>query len=351
MSSPLLAKAKATLRPCTNARTAGVLLFSVWLLLLTGCASTPRLTESTQQILPPQAWIADVPFHAQREYQCGPASLAMALNHADVDVAMETLIPQVFIPGREGSVQPEMLATVRRHGRIPFILNNTFDALLLEIAADHPVVVMQNLSLPAWPMWHYAVAIGYDLENQEMILHSGEEAQRIESFRRFDATWARSERWAFVALPPGELPQTIGERRALEAIAAFEQVQGAPLALPAWRALVERFPTSGMAYFALGNARHAAGDTQGAIAAFRAAVTHRDELGAAWLNLGLLLIVQDDTQQARLALKRATELPGPWQTQAREALEQLPHSISTRSTSRGRKHELRHLSQTDLHAE
>ena len=322
MYSPSLAEAKAILRPCTNARTAGVLLLGLWLLLLTGCASTPRLTESTQQALPQQAWVADVPFHAQREYQCGPASLAMALNHSEVDVAMETLIPQVFIPGREGSVQPEMLATVRRHGRIPFVLNDTFDALLTEIAAGHPVVVMQNLSLPAWPMWHYAVAIGYDLDSQEMILHSGEEAQRIESFRRFDATWARSDRWAFVALPAGELPQTVGERRALEAIAAFEQVQGAAAALPAWQALIERFPASGMGHFALGNARYAAGNTAGAIDAFRAAVTHRDELGAAWLNLGLLLTAQGDTSQARLALDRAAQLPGPWQAPAQEALKQ-----------------------------
>ena len=141
---------------CKNARLAGVLLLSLWLLMLTGCAATPRLAESTEQTLPREAMIEGVPFHAQREYQCGPASLAMVLNHDGVDVAMERLIPQVFIPGREGSVQPEMLATVRRHGRIPYVLNDSLDALLTEIAAGHPVVVMQNLSLPAWPMWRRA---------------------------------------------------------------------------------------------------------------------------------------------------------------------------------------------------
>ncbi|MBA2780234.1 PA2778 family cysteine peptidase [Billgrantia kenyensis] len=304
-----------------NARLAGVLLLG--LVLLTGCASTPRLAETTQQAIPSQAWVDDVPFHAQREYQCGPASLAMVLNHDGVDVSMEALIPQVFIPGREGSVQPEMLATVRRHGRVPFVLNDNFDALLTEIAAGHPVVVMQNLSLPAWPMWHYAVAIGYDLEANELTLHSGEEAERIESFRRFDATWARSDRWAFVALAPGELPHGIGEQRALEATAAFEQVQGAVDTLPAWQALVERFPASGMGHFALGNARHAAGDLAGAIDAFRNAVAQRDDLGVAWLNLGLSLQADGETDEARQALRRAADLPGHWQPRAREALVQL----------------------------
>ncbi|MGQ4880218.1 PA2778 family cysteine peptidase [Billgrantia sp. LNSP4103-1] len=308
-------------RTCLNARLAGVLLLGLWILLLAGCVSSPKLADTTEQALPRQAEVEDVPFHAQREYQCGPASLAMVLNHDDVDVAMETLIPQVFIPSREGSVQPEMLATVRRHGRIPFVLNDSLDALLTEIAGGNPVVVMQNLSLPAWPMWHYAVAIGYDLDAEELTLHSGEEAERIESFRRFDATWARSGRWAFVALRPGELPHSADEQRTLKAIAAFEQVQGPDVTLPAWEAYVVRFPDNGMGHFALGNARYAAGDAPGAIEAFRSAVAHREDHGAAWLNLGLILRAADKPEEARQALTRAAELPGPWQQRAHQALE------------------------------
>lgn len=306
-----------------NARSAGVLALMLLMLTLAGCATTPRLAESTHQRLPRQALIEDVPFHAQRDYQCGPASLAMALNAGGVDVEVDTLIPQVFLPGREGSVQPEMLATVRRHGRIPFVIDNRLDALLTEIDAGHPVVVMQNLALPAWPMWHYAVAIGYDLDDNELILHSGEEPERIESFRRFDATWARSDRWAFVALPPGALPEGIAEDRAVEAISAYERVQGAAATLPAWEALVERFPRAAMGHFALGNARHASGDAQGAIQAFEGAVSVQPELAVAWLNLGLVLRHQGDLPAARRALERAADLPGHWQPQAREALARL----------------------------
>ena len=303
-----------------NARPAGVLMLMLLLFMIAGCAATPRLAESTQERLSRQALIEGVPFHAQRDYQCGPASLAMVLNAAGVAVDVDTLIPQVFLPGREGSVQPEMLATTRRHGRIPFVIDNRLDALLTEIDAGHPVVVMQNLALPAWPMWHYAVAIGYDLDPAELILHSGEEPERVESFRRFDATWARSDRWAFVALPPGELPEGITEYRALEAISAFERVQGAAATLPAWEALVVRFPRAAMGHFALGNARHGVGDPQGAIAAFEQAVAIDPELAVAWLNLGLVLRDQGDSDAARHALRRAAERPGHWQPRAREAL-------------------------------
>ncbi len=107
--------ANATLR---NARLAGVLALA--LLVLAGCAGTPQLAETTERELPRRTLLADIPFHGQRDYQCGPASLAMVLNASGVPVEVDTLIPQVFLPGREGSVQPEMLGTVRRHGRIPF---------------------------------------------------------------------------------------------------------------------------------------------------------------------------------------------------------------------------------------
>ncbi|GHE19838.1 PA2778 family cysteine peptidase [Halomonas urumqiensis] len=306
-----------------NARLAGVLALVLCSVIISGCASAPRLDDATQDALPRQAVIEEVPFHGQRDYQCGPASLAMVLNHSGVDIDVDNLIPQVFLPGREGSVQPEMLATVRRHGRIAFPLDNRLEALLTEIDAGHPVVVMQNLSLPAWPLWHYAVAIGFDLDSNELILHSGMEPERIESFRRFDATWARSERWAFIALPPGEMPAQVSQSTAMQAITDFESVQGPENTLSAWEALVERFPEAGMGHFALGNARYATQDPKGAIAAFRRAVQEDDTLAVAWLNLGLALRAEQHLNEAAEALKRAAELPGPWQPRARQALDGL----------------------------
>ncbi|WP_163559175.1 PA2778 family cysteine peptidase [Halomonas sp. NO4] len=305
-----------------NARLAGVLLLGL-VLLLGGCAATPRLSENAAQTLPAQVFIQDVPFHGQRDYQCGPASLAMALEHQGVDTSVEALIPQVFLPGREGSVQPEMLAAVRRQGRIPFVIDNRFEALLTELDAGRPVVVLQNLALPAWPLWHYAVAIGYDRDTNELTLHSGETPERIESFRRFDATWARSDRWAFVVLTPGELPTAIDAGGAIDATAAFERVQGAQAALPAWEAIATRFPQAAMAHFAVGNARHATGDRGGAIAAFRRAVSRQEDLAVAWLNLGLALDERGNTEAAREALQKAADQTGPWQERARRALASL----------------------------
>lgn len=311
-----------------NARLAGVLLSMLVLSLLTGCASGPRLASPSEMGVPQRVMIEGIPFHAQQEYQCGPASLAMVLNASHVDVDVDTLIPQVFLPGREGSVQPEMQAAVRRYQRISFVLDGTFESLLRELAAGYPVVVMQNLSLPAWPMWHYAVAIGYDLGEEVMTLHSGEQANRLESLRRFDATWARSNRWAMVALPPGELPVSIDEHKAAESIAAFEQVAGISAALPAWQAVVERWPTYAMGWFALGNTTHAEGNLSAAASAFKQAVELRPDLAAGWLNLGLTLESLNQRDEAITALRRAIRIEGKWQAQAESALQRLQQPLN-----------------------
>jgi len=295
-----------------NARTAGVLLLGLLLLLLTGCARSPVLLESTKASLTPQTELTEVPFFAQTEYQCGPATLAMVLNHEGVEASLDELIPQVFLPGRDGSVQPEMLATVRRYERLAIPIRGTMDALLTHLEAGNPVVVMQNLALPAFPMWHYAVAIGFDLPNETLVLRSGEIERHTLSFSRFDATWARTERWGFVVSEPGTLPEGVTARNALEAISAFEEQHGS-----------ERFPQNPTGQFALGNALYADGQPEAALAAFETATSLDPEMGAAWLNLAIIQFQQARLADARASLTQAASLEGEWQPRARQLLETL----------------------------
>ncbi|KTG16311.1 MULTISPECIES: PA2778 family cysteine peptidase [unclassified Guyparkeria] len=312
-----------TSRSIPSARWSGALLFLVLSVLLSGCATTPPLSEKTRASVPERHVIEEVPFHGQRDYQCGPATLAMVLAHGGRPASVDELIPKVFLPGREGSVQPEMLATVRRHGLIPFVIPGMMDAVLQEVGAGHPVAVLQNLSLSWLPVWHYAVVIGYDLGEESLVLHSGETPRMTVEMGRFDATWARSERWGFVALAPGDLPASPVGRRSAKAISAFESVQGVEAALPAWRALAERAPELALASFGLGNALAATGDAAGAVRAFRRAAESDPEFAAAWLNLGLVLRSLGRTEEAGRALRRAAAIEDPLQSRARSALDSL----------------------------
>jgi tetratricopeptide (TPR) repeat protein len=277
--------------------------------------------------LPLKSELDATAFFAQTELQCGPAALATVLFAAGVeDATPERLASEVFLPGREGSLQLEMLGGARRHGVLPVLLPEQLDALLREVAAGRPAVVLLNLGLSFAPRWHYAVVIGHDLDRAEVILRSGETRREAMLMRTFEHTWARSGRWAFVVVAPGQLPLTASEAAVTQACIGFERVAEARLAARAYDAAAQRWPTSLVLGLGLGNTRYAAGDIAGAASAFeRAAQTH--DSAAAWNNLAQAEARLGHVEQARVAaqkaFKRAQAAEPQWLDAARAMLASL----------------------------
>ena len=145
------------------------------LALLTGCASGPQTREllASPSDLPLQAEITEAPFFPQEQYQCGPAALATTLKHSGVDIQASKLVDEIYLPSRRGSLQLEILASARRHSRLPYRIARNLHSLFREVAAGNPVLVLQNLGLSFAPQWHYAVVVGFDLNKEEVILRSG----------------------------------------------------------------------------------------------------------------------------------------------------------------------------------
>lgn len=292
--------------------------------LLSGCATHTRaLLQESASRLPPRAELSSTPFYPQERYQCGPASLAMSLATAGIDVSPETLKPQVYVPQREGSLQPEMLAAARRNGAVAMTIPPTLDALLSELAAGHPVLVLQNLSLSWMPLWHYAVAIGYDLEQQEIILRSGTTERLAMSLYTFDKTWERGNRWGIVTLPPGRLPSTAAESTTTDALVAFEKASDATRARRAYASALQRWPHNLTLQVGLGNTAYAAGDRTAAAAAFRRATQEHPQNAPAFINLANVLLELGDVKQARQAAEKALALGGPWREAAAATLQAI----------------------------
>jgi tetratricopeptide (TPR) repeat protein len=290
--------------------------------LLAGCAApqVSRIIEQRPAGLPDSAEIAATPFFPQEDYQCGPASLAAVLVHAGRDATPELLLPQVYLPGRKGSLQVEMLATARRHRLVAYPLAPRMEDLLRELAAGTPVVVLQNLALDWWPQWHYAVAIGYDLARRELVLRSGVTRRLTMSLDTFEHTWARSGHWAMVALPPDRLPATAAESSYLAAVAALERVAPAA-ARTGYETGLARWPRSVAAQIGLGNASYAMRDLPGAAAAYLRATMDHPEAADAWNNLAQALHELGSRAQALAAARRAVSLGGPRLPAYRETLD------------------------------
>ena len=254
-----------------------------------------------------------VPFFPQSEYQCGPAALATALRYAGADVDAEGLVREVYAPGLRGSLQPELLGSTRRHGFIPYVIEPDAEALAAELAARRPVLVLQNLGLDRVPVWHYAVVVG--LDSEEVILRSGTEERRIERGAQFLRSWERGSNWAFVVLPPGELPATATPSAYVRALAGAEPVLGAAAAERSYRAALERWPGDELVVFAAAGQRHLAGDLSGATALYRQLLAVAPQHAAARNNLANVLYERgchaaalSEARAALAALSPADEL-------------------------------------------
>ena len=302
------------------------LLAGALFLLIGGCTGTLQtraLLDKPADQLARRAELAGVPFFAQEDYQCGPAALAMALRAAGVAADPDGLRPEVYLPERQGSLQVEMLATARRHGVVAYQMAPVLEDLLAEVADGTPAVVLQNLSFNWYPVWHYAVVIGYDLDRGEVILRSGREQRQALPMTTFERTWARSGYWAMLALPPGKIPRSAEEMPFVAAVSALERTGQWESARSAYLAVLKRWPGNLAAQIGTGNTAYRLQHLVQAEAAFRQAVEAHPDSVAALNNLAQTLSDLGRDEEALAYAQRAADLGGPLKDIAQATLAEI----------------------------
>ena len=271
-----------------------------------------------------------VPFFPQKTHQCGPAALATVLADRGLPVTADGLVDEVYLPGREGSLQVEMIATVRRHGFVPYPIEGRLDELVDEVAASRPVLVLQNLGVSWYPVWHYAVVVGYDVDRDELVTRSGTIERRREGRTIFMRTWARADFWAFSVLAPGELPAHEDAARLFRALAQMESVGQRDVARDGYRAMARQWRAAD-GYFGLGNLELADRDWRGAERDYREAITladgrhpaARNNLAMALLERGCAAQALDEAEAARAELNVDDPLDAIVADTTRQARERL----------------------------
>ncbi len=316
-------------------RTARLLWLTLCVSLAAGCATQTRaLLHEPQPQLPSRIELTTTPFFAQELFQCGPAALAMSLGATGIQVSPDELQSEVYIPAREGSLQPEMLAAARRHGALALTIEPNLSALLTEVAAGHPVIVLQNLGLSWLPRWHYAVVIGYDLQRKEILLRSGVTERESMAMRTFEHTWARSQYWAMLALAPGKLPADLNEKRITTAAVTFEKTATSEESIRVYQAALKQWPDNLMLQLGLGNSAYLLGDLPAAEAAFRAASLRHPENAPALNNLATVLQEQGKLDEALTVARQAVALGGPLLENAQITLTSIQASIKAASAAK-----------------
>ncbi len=278
---------------------------------LSGCALTPKLDGLHLATVEgePRFELTETPFHPQEMHQCGPAALATVLGAGGIAVTPETLADEVYIPGREGSLQAELVAAVRSHERVAVRLQPHLESVLAPLRERRPVLLLQNLGFKNLPRWHYAVLVGWNAADDRLILRSGGDARERMSLARFLQTWDLGGRWAVVIADPlTPPPAAVDPHDWIAAVAPLESLGRADHALVAYDAATWRWPDEPLVWQALANARYAMGDLAGAEQALDTAVDLQAS-PAALNNLAQIRIERGCPHEALKTLDRIGDIP------------------------------------------
>ena len=209
--------------------------------------------------IPPREWnvnaieLTETPFFPQTQYQCGPASLAAVLNTSGLNTDPVTLAGEVYIPGRKGTLQVEIIAAMRRHGRVPYVIDNSLHSIISQLDHGLPVLVLLNLGYSVFPAYHYAVVIGYTPDSDSIIMRSGRNYRLLMPRHQFLSAWSKSGKWALVVPAAGTLPAEVNLQRYLSAVIALESVGQWKTAQQSYHSVLVKWPGNTLARFGLAN--------------------------------------------------------------------------------------------------
>lgn len=273
--------------------------------------------------LPIRFELTTTPFFSQSDFLCGPAALATLLTASGVVVTPEQLVAEVYLPNHRGSLQAEMVVAIRHHRRFGYPVSPQLVDLFIEIAAGHPVLVLQNRGLDWLPRWHYAVVVGYDLERQVVIMRSGE-VERLETpLSLFERGWARGGYWGYLALSGGDLPEVAEPLTTLGVVEAF--AANAPAeARASFSAAARRWPVNPLVWMVLGNSYYAGQHYAAAAEAFSTSARLAPTAAAGWNNLAYALVAKGCGESGEMALNCGERLAAGDATLAASRTELTP---------------------------
>ncbi len=281
-------------------------------LLLAGCQTPPQTRQLLDKppAVPRQHLIAGVPFYPQQDFYCGPTTLAEVAGFYGQPQDPVAIAPQTFIPQLQGSLQIEMAAATRQLGLLAYAQRGSMQQLLSLVADDMPVIVLQNNSISWWPQWHYAVVIGYDLDDETLTLHTGVTPNYQLDFATFERTWQRGAYWLLLMLPAdktsAQLDPFLYTKAAQDLLSTQRDSAAAGISagVSALQSATAQWPDYWLPYFLLAN--HFAGpegNSEPALALqWFAKGLHAGRRQIAYLNNYALLLSAQGCQQGATAL-------------------------------------------------
>ena len=173
------------------------------LLHLLGCTHAPTV-DLAQSLGKAYAYVEGVPFYPQKEYQCGPASLAAVLNYWGQSVSPEQIAQAIYLPPLKGSLSLDLWRYAREQGFDARMQQGSLETLQAHLSRKQPVIAFLNLGFTFFPIGHFVVVVGLDPEHQAVIAYSGTKKDKRISYKKFISDWKKTQYWSLIITPKKE---------------------------------------------------------------------------------------------------------------------------------------------------
>lgn len=143
-----------------------------------------------------EEYIINVPFFPSKNFQCGPASLAMVFNFLGVKITPDEIAEYIYSEGAHGTAEFDMILFAERKGFKALQYRGNIEDVKEKIKAGKPLIVMVDEGFWFYKKYHYMVVAGFDDSN--VIVNSGQDEHKRMSFYEFYKKWSKTDFWTLL---------------------------------------------------------------------------------------------------------------------------------------------------------
>ncbi|MEW6002763.1 MAG: C39 family peptidase [Nitrospirota bacterium] len=174
-----------------SAPSLSIFLIPIFLILTYSCATPGNVSGSRYTRL-----IENVPFYPQETHQCGPASLAGALNYWGVKVIPEDIAEEIYSKAAKGTLNLDMVIYPQKKGLIAIQYRGSTEDLRKNIDSDNPIIVMVDYGYHLYQVNHFMVVVGYN--ELGVIVNSGKKKGEFLGEKDFLKAWEKTNFWTLL---------------------------------------------------------------------------------------------------------------------------------------------------------
>jgi tetratricopeptide (TPR) repeat protein len=295
-------------------------------LLFAGCAPKNYDYLTTDKSIA-QSKRLPLKLYPQETYYCGPSALAVLLSNSNIQFNYDEMANNTFTPKLKGTLQPQMKATLRKYGLIPYEIDKNIKSVLSELSNDTPVLILFNLGLNMIPVWHYSVATGFDMKERKIFLSAPKGDETWMGFEEFETFFERGGKWAIVGLKPPLIPSSASEREIIGAILDMYDIGAKDVARHASMGYVSKNPTSYLGVVTLANMYFLDEEFKSASFTYKEALDIKPKDPIILNNLAISLSKQNKLEEAKKYALEAVSIGGVFIEKYKNTLMEIENTL------------------------